>query len=106
MGFRFRMGESKVLKLEEIPRQPRQELNAQAIADTIAEVEAVIAQAEAIIVEIERVVTMAEEELHRSQHVKHVIKLFSVASLGRQIFSWKSLHLTLLISTTYIAGCI
>ncbi|XP_049399671.1 uncharacterized protein LOC125863677 [Solanum stenotomum] len=38
-----------------------QELNAQVIADTIAEAEAVIAQAEAIIAEIEMVVTMAEE---------------------------------------------
>jgi len=61
MGFRFRMGESKVWKSEEIPRQPQQELNAQAIEDTIAEAEAVITQAKAIIVEIERVVTMAEE---------------------------------------------
>ncbi|KAG5579877.1 hypothetical protein H5410_050504 [Solanum commersonii] len=61
MGFRFRMRESKVWKSEEIPRQPQQDLNAQAIAHTIAEVEIVISQAEAIIVEIERVVTMAEE---------------------------------------------
>ncbi|KAG5579844.1 hypothetical protein H5410_050471 [Solanum commersonii] len=59
MGFRFRMGENKVLKSAEIPRKPRQELNAQAIA----EARAAIAQAEPIIAEIERVVTMAEEAL-------------------------------------------
>uniref|UniRef100_M1DJ62 Uncharacterized protein n=1 Tax=Solanum tuberosum TaxID=4113 RepID=M1DJ62_SOLTU len=59
------MGESKVWKSEEIPRQPQQELNAQAIADTIAEAEVVIAQAEAIIAEIEMVVTMAEEARRR-----------------------------------------
>uniref|UniRef100_M1DY16 Uncharacterized protein n=1 Tax=Solanum tuberosum TaxID=4113 RepID=M1DY16_SOLTU len=55
------MGESKVWESEEIPRQPEQELNAQAIV----EAEAAIAQAEAIIAEIERVVTMAEEARRR-----------------------------------------
>ncbi|KAK6777486.1 hypothetical protein RDI58_024203 [Solanum bulbocastanum] len=65
MGLRFRMGERKVFKSAEIPRQPQQELNVQAIADTNAEAEAAIAQAKAIIVEIEIVVTMAEEALRR-----------------------------------------
>ncbi|KAK6777535.1 hypothetical protein RDI58_024252 [Solanum bulbocastanum] len=59
MGFRFRKGENKVLKSVENPRQPRQELNAQAIA----EVEATIVKAEAIIVMAKRVVTMVEEAL-------------------------------------------
>ncbi|KAK6777492.1 hypothetical protein RDI58_024209 [Solanum bulbocastanum] len=57
------MGERKVLKLAEIPRQPWQELNALAIANTIEEAEAEIAEAEAIIAMIERVVTMVEEVL-------------------------------------------
>ncbi|KAG5579851.1 hypothetical protein H5410_050478 [Solanum commersonii] len=90
------MGESKILNSVEIPRQPRQELNAKAIADTIAEAEAAIAQAEAIITEIQRVVSMVEEILHRYHHVKPVIKLLFVASLGHQILSWKSLLLTVL----------
>ncbi|KAK6777485.1 hypothetical protein RDI58_024202 [Solanum bulbocastanum] len=47
------MGESKVMKSAEIPRQPRQELNTQAIVDTIAEVKAATALAEAIIADIE-----------------------------------------------------
>ncbi|KAK6777493.1 hypothetical protein RDI58_024210 [Solanum bulbocastanum] len=63
MGFRFRMGECKVLMSPEIPRQPWQELNAQAITDTIAKAEAAIAEVEAIIVVTERVVIMVEEAL-------------------------------------------
>ncbi|KAG5579846.1 hypothetical protein H5410_050473 [Solanum commersonii] len=55
------MGERKILKSAEIPRQPRPKLNAHAIAKA----EAAIAHAEAIILVIERVVTMAEEELRR-----------------------------------------
>ncbi|XP_049399675.1 uncharacterized protein LOC125863681 [Solanum stenotomum] len=80
------MGESKVWKSEEIPRQPQQELNAQAIVDTIAEAEAAIAQAEAIIAEIERVVTMAEEARRRAEDAPVVNwVVFESARMGRFI---------------------
>lgn len=66
MGFRFRKGESKVLKSVKIQRKPRQELNAQANAE--AQAAAAIAQAEAFIDEVVRVFIMALGEVQFAEN--------------------------------------